>query len=86
MCGNSFHPNLISSALGKNDTVKRWVNGLEEGPSRFAADQLALSTYSELCGLIKQKAERDYKAKNIQVVQDLPQYPQGEKSEITKHP
>ena len=33
MCGNSFHPALISSALSNDDVLKRWIQGEEEGSS-----------------------------------------------------
>ena len=39
MCGNSFHPALISSALGKNDILKKWIKGVEQGPSTLVANQ-----------------------------------------------
>ena len=42
MCGNSFHPALISSAFGDDAVLKRWIQGEEESaalwlksPSRF---------------------------------------------------
>ena len=31
-CGNSFHPDLISSALGNNTVLRDWVSGNGEGP------------------------------------------------------
>ena len=27
MCGNSFHPSLISSGFGNDDVLKRWIQG-----------------------------------------------------------
>lgn len=27
MCGNSFHPALISSALGQNEMLQQWIKG-----------------------------------------------------------
>ena len=32
-CGNCFHPALISSALGKDETLRRWAASTEEGPT-----------------------------------------------------
>ena len=48
MCGNSFHPALISSAFGNDAALKRWIQGEEEGPSTLVADQnLAHAIYAE---------------------------------------
>ena len=46
MCGNSFHPALISSAFGNDAVLKRWIQGEEQGPS---TDQnQAHAIYAEL--------------------------------------
>ena len=31
MCGNSFHPALISSAVGNDAVLKRWIQGERGG-------------------------------------------------------
>ena len=59
MCGNSFHPALISSALGQNEMLKQWINGTIEGSDNVVAgQQQALATYTELCSLIQKEVER----------------------------
>ena len=48
MCGNSFHPALISSALGSNETIRHWVDGVKhESHVLVAGQHQALSTYTE---------------------------------------
>ena len=80
MCGNSFHPALISSAFGNNAVLKRWIQGEEEGPSTLVADQnLAHAIYAELAQLIKQKGQELHKNTDIPVVEELPYYPSVEK-------
>ena len=32
-CGNCFHPALISSALGQNETLRKWAASGEGGPT-----------------------------------------------------
>ena len=80
MCGNSFHPALISSAFGNDDVLKRWIQGEEEGSSTLVADQKrAHAIYAELAQLIKQKGQELHKNTNIPVVEELPSYPSVEK-------
>ena len=48
-CGNSFHPDLISSALGNNIVLSEWVNGNGEGPHSLVAEQSeAFQVFSSL--------------------------------------
>ena len=80
MCGNSFHPALISSAFGNDDVLKRWIQGDEEGSSTLVADQkLVHAIYAELAQLIKQKGQELHKNIDIPVVEELPCYPSVEK-------
>ena len=68
MCGNSFHPALISSAFGNDDVFKRWIQGEEEGSSTLVADQnRAHAIYVELAQLIKQKGQELHKNIDIPV-------------------
>ena len=54
MCGNSFHPALISSALGSNAALRQWIdNNKEASKTRVAGQRQGLATYTELCGLIQ---------------------------------
>ena len=81
MCGNSFHPALISSAFGNDAVLKRWIQGEEEGPSTLVADQnQAHAIYAELAQLIKQKGRQLHKNTDIPVVEELPRYPSVEKA------
>ena len=82
MCGNSFHPALISSALGSNETIRHWIDDVKHECHVLVAGQhQALSTYTELCGLIQTEIAKDKKnKKKPQVVNDLPHYPTVEKS------
>ena len=79
MCGNSFHPSLISSALGSDDVLKRWIQGEEGGSTTVVADQSRVhALYSELAQLIKQKGLELHKDVDIPVVEELPRYPSVE--------
>ena len=82
MCGNSFHPALIASALGGNESIRQWVDNINhESHVLVAGQQQALATYTELCGLIQKEIAKDKKnKKKPQIVQDLPHYPVVEKS------
>ena len=82
MCGNCFHPALIASALGNNETIRQWVdNTKHESYALVAGQHQALATYTELCGLIQKEIDKDKKnKKKPEVVQDLPTYPVVEKS------
>ena len=81
-CGNSFHPALISSALGSNETIRHWIDDAQKEPHSFVACQhQALSTYTELCDLIQTEISKNKKSKKKpQVINDLPHYPIVEKS------
>ena len=76
-CGNSFHPALISSALGSDETIRHWVDDIQkESHDLVASQHQALSTYTELCGLIQTEISKNKKSKKQpQVINDLPHYP-----------
>ena len=58
MCGNCFHPDLISSALGSNTFLKSWAKGEAEGSSKLVMNQAeAYAVFSELCGQIEKEAK-----------------------------
>ena len=68
-CGNCFHPALISSALGNNETLRRWVAEGEGGPNVLVADQSeAFHVFARLCDQVD--AEAKHKVKNEKVVID----------------
>ena len=72
MCGNCFHPDLISSALGSNTVLKSWVKGEIEGPNRQVMNQTeAYAVFSELCEQIEKEAKKR-KCKKFQLDTTLP--------------
>ena len=38
-CGNSFHPDLISCALGNDQHLLKWINGVVDGSATAVADK-----------------------------------------------
>ena len=81
MCGNSFHPALISSALGSNSVIREWINNKAPGPDVPVANQCeALSIYTELCDLVATEIEKKKIMSKQAVVRDLPMYPIVEKA------
>ncbi len=49
-CGNCFHPEIISRALGSDQTIRNWINGETEGPKTIVADKnTVLRVYTFLC-------------------------------------
>ena len=60
MCGNSFHPKLIASALGSNQVLTEWIDGRAIGPSNLVADQQQVyAEYSKLCEVVEKEAQRN---------------------------
>ena len=74
MCGNCFHPDLISSALGSNTFLKSWANGEVEGSSKLVMNQAeAYAVFSELCEQIEKEAKKR-RCKKFQLDKTLPPY------------
>ena len=74
MCGNCFHPDLISSALGSNAFLKSWAKGEVEGSNKLAMNQAeAYAVFSELCGQIEKEAKKR-QCKKLQLDKTLPPY------------
>ena len=74
MCGNCFHPDLISSALGSNAFLKSWAKGEVEGSSKLVMNQAeAYAVFSELCGQIEKEAKKR-QCKKLQLDKTLPPY------------
>ena len=74
MCGNCFHPDLISSALGSNTFLKSWANGEVEGSSKLVMNQAeAYAVFSELCEQIEKEA-KTRQCKKFQLDKTLPPY------------
>ena len=74
-CGNCFHSALISSALGKNDTLRRWTAGGEGGPSTFVADQFeAFKVFAALCDRVEAEAKHRGKKEKLDIDRTLPPF------------
>ena len=66
-CGNCFHPDLISSALGNNTVLRDWVIGNEE-PSTLVADQSeAFQVFSSLCDKVEAEAGRKRRKEKLTI-------------------
>ena len=75
ICGNCFHPDLISSALGNNAVLKSWVKGEVEGPSKQVMNQAeADAVFSDLCGQIEKESQKRGRGKKLQLDKTLPPY------------
>lgn len=76
ICGNSFHPALISSALGSNERLRDWVGNKIQGPDNFVADQRKVDAlYAELVGVIKKAGRDKHKRTDLPVIEFLPTFP-----------
>ena len=74
-CGNSFHPDLISSALGNNIVLSDWVNGNGEGPHSLVAEQSeAFQVFSSLCGKVEAEAKRTRRKEKLTIDRTLPPF------------
>ena len=67
MCGNSFHPGLIGSALGGNETLRQWIMQSLEGTLPYVANRdTAHKIFADL--LIKSVLRSTTLAVSIQVL------------------
>ena len=74
-CGNSFHPDLISSALGNNIVLSEWVNGNGEGPHSLVAEQSeAFQVFSSLCDKVEAEAMRTTRKGKLTIDRTLPPF------------
>ena len=74
-CGNSFHPDLISSALGNNIVLSDWVSGNGEGPSSLVAEQSeAFQVFSSLCDKVEAEAGRKRRKEKLNIDRTLPPF------------
>ena len=74
-CGNCFHPDLISSALGNNTVLRDWVIGHEEGPSTLVAGQSeAFQVFSSLCDKVEAEAVRKRRKEKLAIDRTLPPF------------
>lgn len=76
ICGNSFHPAIISSALGSNEHLRDWVENKVQGSDNIVADQQKVhGLYAELVGVTKKAGRDQYQRANLPVVELLPVFP-----------
>ena len=74
-CGNSFHPDLISSALGNNIVLSDWVSGNGEGPHSLVAEQSeAFQVFSSLCDKVEAEAKRTRRKEKLTIDRTLPPF------------
>ena len=74
-CGNCFHPDLISSALGSNMVLHKWVTGDEGGPDTYVADQSeAFKVFSILCDKVEAEARRKKRKDKFDIDRTLPPF------------
>ena len=82
VCGNCFHPDLVSSALGNDAILKAWVRGEVEGPDKYVMNQPeAYAVFSSLCEQIEEAAKKKGCLKKLHLDKTLPPYevlPNGE--------
>ena len=52
-CGNSFHPSLISAALGTDDQLQQWVNGTNDAQPCATELPLVKDAYAKYRDLLK---------------------------------
>ena len=58
-CGNSFHPDLIASVLGSNQSLRDWVEGVATRSDVEVADKNTfLQVYTHLCQEVEQLGAR----------------------------
>ena len=74
-CGNCFHPTLISSALGKNETLRRWAATGDGGPPALVADQSeAFKVFAMLCDQVEAEAKHRVKKEKVSIDRTLPPF------------
>ena len=75
-CGNSFHPELIGSALGEDQVLKQWVEGVIIGRGReVASKNTVFQVYTHLCQEVEQLGHKQGLKLGAQLIKDLPYYP-----------
>ena len=80
MCGNSFHPALVCSALGETSILEKWIQGKEEHnqsapATRVATKVEAHTAYADLVDKVASRFAKDYPNKpppNNRTLPDLP--------------
>ena len=74
-CGNCFHPDLVSSALGNNIALHEWVQNRTEGPKGVVADKKkAYEIFAQLCQQIEEEAQKRGSSRRLHLDKTLPSY------------
>ena len=75
VCGNCFHPDLVSSALGSDTILRAWAKGEVEGPDKYVMNQTeAYAVFSTLCEQIEEEAKKKGRFKKLRLDKTLPPY------------
>ena len=75
-CGNSFHPDLIASALGSNQSLRAWVDGISTGSDVEVANKNTfLQVYTHLCQEVEQLGAKQGVKFGTHLVKEFPRYP-----------
>ena len=75
-CGNSFHPELIGSALGEDQVLRQWVDGvITERAGEVASKNTVFQVYTHLCQEVEQLSHKQGLKLGTQLIKDLPFYP-----------
>ena len=80
MCGNSFHPELVCSALGETSILEKWIQGVDEqnrnAPmARVATKAESHAVYAEPVGKVSQRFAKEYPNKPLPGNRTLPELP-----------
>ena len=75
-CGNSFHPELIGSALGEDQVLRQWVDGvITARAGEVASKNTVFQVYTHLCQEVEQLSHKQGLKLGTQLIKDLPVYP-----------
>ncbi len=75
-CGNSFHPELIGSALGEDQVLRQWINGeITERAREVASKNTVFQVYTHLCQEVEQLSHKQGVKLGMRLIKDFPFYP-----------
>ncbi len=73
MCGNCFHPSLISSALGSDVKLREWINDHLNCPTQPVANQQqTFAVFAKLCDEVQREGALEYKDQVIHFEKEPP--------------
>ena len=74
--GNSFHADLISSAIGNDRYLWNWIHGVADGSTAAVADKNTfLQVYTHLCQEVEQLGIKQGVKLGSHLVKEFPKYP-----------